>query len=76
MAKKTSGPSATSRQPILSSKARKHLAMQALRRHTTTWLTEQGWNVRIMGCPVLVPTGRMDTIQYKVELLFVGDLRT
>lgn len=60
-------------QPILSAKARKHLAMQALRRHATKWLAEQGWKVRVMGVPVLAPTGREDAVKYKVELLFVGD---
>ncbi len=59
--------------PILSSPARKELAQQALRRHATKWLAAQGWRVRIMGVPMLVPTGRTDAVTHKIELLFIGD---
>jgi predicted GTPase len=73
MARATSARPATSKPPILSAKARKRLAMQACRRYTSKWLQEQGWKVRVMGVPVLVATGRTDTVKYKVELLFIGD---
>lgn len=63
----------TANPPILSAKARKRLAQQALRRYATKWLQEHGWKVRVMGVPLIIPTGRPDAVKQRVELLFIGD---